>query len=60
MTFTDDGPATRQIRLLLDQVASLRVGAFVPFSQQPWVRAVGLLFGGGGTLVLLEYFVWMS
>lgn len=48
-----------QIRLLLDRIRNLRVGVFVPFSQQPWVRAVALLFGGGGSLVFLEYFVWL-
>jgi hypothetical protein len=40
---------------LIDEIADLRVGAFVPFGQQPWVRAIALLFGGGGSLVLLEY-----
>ena len=51
----DSRQSSAQIRLLIDEIANLRVGAFVPFSQQPWVRAIALLFGGGGSLVLLEY-----
>ena len=50
-----DAKSCAQIRLLIEEIANLRIGAFVPISQQPWVRAIALLFGGGGSLVLLEF-----
>jgi hypothetical protein len=46
-----------QLRLLIDEVRGIRQGAFLPLSQQPWLRAIVLLLGGGGSLAYLKYFV---
>ena len=51
---------TEQIGLVLDSIRSIRQGAFVPFFQQPFVQAVGLFLGSGGSLLLLEYVSWMK
>jgi len=51
---------TEQITLVLDSIRSIRQGAFVPFLQQPFVQAVGLFLGSGGSLLLLEYLSWMK
>jgi hypothetical protein len=47
-----------QLKLLIDKVRGIRQGAFLPLSQQPWLRAIVLLLGGGGGLAYLQYFVW--
>ena len=47
----------KQIEMILDRIQSIREGAFMPIFQQPWVRAVLLLIGGGGSLAFLEAFV---
>jgi hypothetical protein len=46
---------TEQITLLLDSIRSIRQGAFVSFFQQPFVKAVVLFLGSGGSLLLIEY-----
>jgi len=46
----------KQIKIMSDAVRSIRKGAFVPFFEQPWVRAVALFLGGGGSLLALDYF----
>jgi hypothetical protein len=48
----------KQLRFLLQEVQNIREGAFLPLLQQPWLRAILLLLGGGGGLAYLEYFVW--
>jgi hypothetical protein len=49
-----------QITLILGSIRSTRQGAFLPFFQQPLVQALALFFGGGGSLLLLEYLSWMK
>jgi hypothetical protein len=49
------GATPRQIELLRDQVASLRRGAFAPYSQQPVLKALLLPFATLGGTSLLEY-----
>ncbi len=46
-----------QIHLLVEEIRNLRKGAFVPFIQQPVVKAVLLPFGGVGGVVLIQYLV---
>ena len=55
-----DPSKAEKLGQIRDWIRNLSVGAFVPIRQQPWVRAVALLFGGGGSLVFLEYFVWLN
>jgi hypothetical protein len=45
----------RQIELLREQTASLRRGAFAPYSQQPLLKALLLPFATLGGTTLLEY-----
>jgi hypothetical protein len=47
-----------QLKLLVDEVDRIRQGAFLPLPQQPWLRAIVLLLGGGSGLAYLQYFVW--
>ena len=47
---------SEQTKILYDAIKSIREGAFVPFFEQPFVRAVALFIGGGGSLVALNYF----
>jgi hypothetical protein len=57
---TKKGPSNAritQIEMLLDDVRNLRRGAFVPFMQQPLMRAVMVPVGSFGGLQLVEYFV---
>ena len=44
-----------QIEYIVQCVRERRRGAFLPFWQQPLVRSVMLLLGGGSSLVLLEF-----
>ena len=46
----------RQIEMVIDQVRSIKKGAFVPVIEQPWVRATALFFTGSGSLIALQYF----
>jgi hypothetical protein len=46
---------SEQIQMIYDEIKSIRKGAFVPFFEQPWVRAVALFLGGGGSLIALNY-----
>jgi hypothetical protein len=51
-----DRPAVgKRIDLLIKKIEQTKQGAFQPLSQQPFVRAVLLPFGGYGGLTLLEY-----
>ena len=44
-----------QIALLINSIHTIRRGAFASFSHQPFVRALALFFGSGGSILLLEY-----
>ena len=44
-----------QLKMVSDAIRSIRKGAFVPFFEQPVVRAVSLFLGGGGGLIALNY-----
>ena len=46
---------SEQIKMMYDAIKSLRKGAFVPFFEQPFVRAVTLFLSGAGSLVALNY-----
>jgi len=51
---------SEQIEMLINYIGSIRKGAFVPFLEQPWVRAVALSIGGGSGLVALELLPWLT
>jgi hypothetical protein len=46
---------SEQIALLINSIHTIRRGAFASFSHQPFVRALALFFGSGGSILLLEY-----
>ena len=46
---------SQQVQMMYDAIRSMRRGAFVPFFEQPFVRAVALFLGGGGSLMALNY-----
>jgi hypothetical protein len=46
-----------QIRLTMEEVRSLKQGAFAPLALHPALGAALLPFGGAGLVALLEYFV---
>jgi hypothetical protein len=48
-------PTPRQLELMRDQAASLRDGAFAPYSQQPVLKALMIPFATVGGSSLLEY-----
>lgn len=50
-------PLIERLKLLKDEVASIRRGAFVPFTQQPVVRAILLAISSGAGLVVTQYLV---
>jgi hypothetical protein len=52
---SNDRALSEQIKIVYDAIGSMRKGAFVPFFEQPFVRAVALFLGGGGGLVALNY-----
>ena len=48
----------QQITIIRDEIASIRKGAFVPFFEQPWIRAVLIFLGSGGGLLFLQNSLW--
>jgi len=42
------------INAILLSISSIRSGAFAPFFQQPWIRALLFSFSDGGGLILLN------
>ncbi len=38
-----------------EQIEPIHEGAFKPIAEQPWLRAFTLMFGGGSSLLLLQY-----
>jgi len=57
LSFTghNDRLICEQIKMLYKSIESMRKGPFVPFFEQPFVRAVALFLGGGGGLVALNF-----
>lgn len=55
LTGYNDKLLCEQIKMLYKSIESMRKGPFVPFFEQPFVRAVALFLGGGGGLVALNY-----
>jgi len=43
-----------QINFYSGRIRDIKSGAFLPITEQPWVQAVSLLLGGGGTLILFD------
>jgi hypothetical protein len=50
----DNAARAEQVKLLIDEIAAIRQGAFAPWSQNPLVAAVLIPTGGIGTWSLLE------
>lgn len=50
----------RKIDLMADRMNSVRSGAFVPFLEQPWVRASLLFLTSGGGITALQYLPWFQ
>jgi hypothetical protein len=46
-----------QIKLLMERIRSTREGAFASFTQQPWLQALLLPFGGYGGVQVVEYLI---
>ncbi len=44
----------KRVEYYENQISSIKEGAFLPITEQPWVQAATLLFGGGGSLILFE------
>lgn len=38
-----------------ERIVKYREGAFLPISEQPWLRALTLMTGGGSSILLLQY-----
>jgi hypothetical protein len=51
---------SKKIDLMIDQIKSIRSGAFVPFIEQPWVRATLIFITSGGGLTVLQYLPWFQ
>jgi hypothetical protein len=52
-----DPALTAQLEMMLAEIESARSGAFLPFTQQPLVRAILVALGSFGGLQLLEFSV---
>jgi hypothetical protein len=50
----------RQIESVLDEIGSIRQGAFAPFTQHPLVQSLLVPFGGVGGIYLIEFFTKMN
>ncbi|KFI22434.1 hypothetical protein [Nitrosococcus oceani] len=46
---------SEQLQLLIEDLRNIQRGAYVPFIQQPMVRAILLPFGGVGSIAFIEY-----
>ena len=51
---------SKQIDLMISHIKSIRGGAFVPFLEQPWVRATLIFLTSGGGLTALQYLPWFQ
>jgi hypothetical protein len=56
----EHGRSAKQIELLTDYIKNIRSGAFVPFIEQPWVRATLMFLTSGSGLVALQYLPWFQ
>jgi hypothetical protein len=52
--------SSKKIDLMIDHIKSIRSGAFVPFIEQPWVRATLIFITSGGGLTVLQYLPWFQ
>ena len=52
-----DQDRVKRIEFVLDEIKSIREGAFSPFTQHPAVQALIVPFGGVGGLYLIEEFL---
>jgi hypothetical protein len=50
----------QKIDMLIDKMKAIRSGAFVPFLEQPWVRASLIFLTSGGGLTALQYLPWFQ
>lgn len=50
----------RKLDLMAGQMNSIRSGAFVPFLEQPWVRASLIFLTSGGGITALQYLPWFQ
>jgi len=58
LAIQDDDQRERIMRKLIfykELIQNIRQGAFLPISEQPWLRALTLMFGGGSSLLLLQF-----
>ena len=51
---------SQPLSLMLDYIRSNREGALAPISHQPFVHALLIFLGSGGSLLLLEYMPWLK
>jgi len=47
--------ALNKLRFYEKRIEDVREGAFLPITEQPWLRALTLMTGGGSSLLLLQY-----
>jgi hypothetical protein len=45
----------RILQFSKEQIENIHKGAFLPVTEQPWLRALTLMTGGGSSLLLLQY-----
>jgi len=44
-----------KLRLYEKKIQDMKEGAFLPITEQPWLRALTLMTGGGSSILLLQY-----
>ena len=62
-TLKEEKPSSeriKQIESVLDEVRSIRQGAFAPFTQNPVVQSLLVPFGGVGGIYLIEFLTKMN
>jgi len=56
---SNDDKKKKQVRARLSfyekKIQEFREGAFLPITEQPWLRALTLMTGGGSSLLLIQY-----
>ena len=57
---TDAYPEAAHLEAMIEEIGAIRTGAFVPFTEQPLVRAVLIPFGSAGGLYLIDLFALAS
>jgi hypothetical protein len=48
------------IKSVIEEVQSIRVGAFAPITQHPLVQALVVPFGGVGGIYVIDFFTKMN